>query len=302
MTRKGIGRLCLKLAMLAVSIGLASWSSDSQAAEKRCDELGKNCVCARSLSATKWVQSSAADFYYEANQDTSDDKICGSADDGRATIWTPGPAPTVVTGLNGVAALQHDGKVLTLGPAPSQKSGLTGRIGMRYYLKLGPGYQTTGDGGCTNDKYMQWGDYLTAYNTGFTNSADGKRMSVTPASIIGKWVRLEMYLDSHTNPSTYTVFIKNITDRTAEQVMTFPARLGQLAIPPVDTRVIHRYRAGTCAGGSAMMYAIVAHWASPAGQRIGPALELEGESGSDTASPSGTVNSPPVAPTGLTVK
>jgi hypothetical protein len=170
---------------------------------------------------------------------------------------------------------------------------------MRYYMKLGPGYQTTGDGGCTNDKYIQWGDYLTAYNTGFTNSGDGGRMSVRPASIIGKWVRLEMYLDSHANPSTYTVFIKNITDGTAEQKMTFPARLG--LIPPITTHPIHRYRAGTCDGGSAMMYAIVAHWPTPAGQRIGPAAELEGGSGGGgaTASTSGTA---PMPPTGLTVR
>jgi hypothetical protein len=248
------------------------------------------------------VESSSSGSYYEANQDANDAKLCTHAlIDGRAAIWTPGPAPTVVTGLNGIAALQHNGNVITLGISPEQKAGITGRVGMRYYLKLGPGYQSTGDGGCTNDKYIQWGDYLTAYGTGFTNSGNGSHFSpsVTPSSIIGKWVRVEMYVDSHTNPTTYTAYMKNVTDGTAERVMTFPARLGRDPVPPTTLHPIHRYRAGTCDGGSAMMYAIVAHWPTPAGQRIGPALELEGGSGGATASTSGIA---PMTPTGLTVK
>jgi hypothetical protein len=293
----------LVVVLNGLGVGLLTGPSTSEAAEQRCNQLGASCVCARSLSASRWVQSSQANFYYEADQDTSDSKLCSVVTaDGRATVWTPDGADSmsVVSGLRGVPALQHNGLTFVVEPSAAMKQGITGRVGMRYYLKLGPGYQSTGDGGCTNDKYIQWGDYLTAYNTGFTNSADGRRIGITPASIIGKWYRIEMYLDSNSNPSNYTVYFKNVTDNTPEVVMTFPARLGtDPAMRNGNSHPIHRYRAGSCSGGSAMMYALLAHWPSPGGQRIGPASELEG-SGGGGGGP--VVNSAPQVPTGLTVR
>src|SRR5207249_3288417 len=153
--------------LIALGVGLISIPIGSHAApEQRCDELGSNCVCARSLSATSWVQSSSPDFYYEANQDTSDAKLCSIVTaDGRATVWTPDRGSiSVVPGLNGISALQHAGKSFVVEPSDAMKASMTGRVGIRYYFHLNPGYESTGDGGCTNDKYIQWGDYFTAFN------------------------------------------------------------------------------------------------------------------------------------------
>jgi len=295
-------------AVIAVFAALTVFGSSlGEAAEQACNQLGGNCVCARSLGATGWVAEPAAGFpgaYYEANQDTSDEKLCGFVANGRKLIYSSGAAPQTTTGLNGRPALLNTatGGTLNVEPSDAMKGRLTGRVGMRYYFKLGSGYQTQNEAACTNDKYIQLGDYMDANSGGFKSSATGGNYSgnPTPRSLIGKWMRIELYLDSYSNPQTFTSYLKNVTDNTPEMSVTFPARLAlNREWLTGFAHIIHHYRAGTCQGTAAFMYAIMAHWPNSAGQRIPPAAELEGGGGGG----GGVIaNSPPQIPTGLTVR
>jgi len=92
--------------------------------------------------------------------------------------------------------------VQTLAPDENQWISTTaraGRVGVRYYLQLGPGYQSTdvfnplfpGPTTCTNDKYTQFGHYFTASTNGFYFEGGGfdQSSNLAPADVIGDWIR-----------------------------------------------------------------------------------------------------------------
>ena len=252
------------LAILAV-LTLFS-SSVSEAAEQQCGVLANNCVCSRTLEAAGWVAEPAAGFpgaYYEANQDPSDAKLCGFVVNGRKQIYATGAAPQTTTGLSGRTALLNTATVgvLNVEPSEAMKSGLTGRVGMRYYFKLGPGYQTQNEAACSNDKYIQLGDYIDASLGGFKSSAGGPSygpINPVPNQIIGKWMKIELYLDTYANPTTFTSYLTNLTDGWVSS-MTFPARLANDPAHGREwlvgfTQAIHHYRHGVCNGTATLMY------------------------------------------------
>ena len=299
-----------KLAVIAVLA--LFWPSLGEAAEQACGNLGANCVCSRTLAATSWVEEPAAGFpgaFYEANQNTSDSKLCGFIVNGRKLLYSTLGAPQVTTGLRGLPALRVTGGtgVFNVEPSEAVKNTFTGRVGMRYYTTHTGDYQTANEAACSNDKYTQLGDYLDASLGAFRNSADGRNFTpgADPADLKGKWYRIEHYLDSYANPTTHTIYLKNITDGTPEKVMTVPARLALTReFLTGFTHIIHHYRAtlsgGTCTGSATFMYAMLAHWPTPAGQRIGPAVEIEG--GATADGPPAEADGPPAAPTGVTVR
>src|SRR5713101_2787661 len=234
MRRKETARLYSRLAVLAgLCVGLMSWSSHSEAAEQKCSELGANCVCARSLEATGWTRSTEtgngySGYWFENNQDISDPKVCGNVVvEGRHAIYQENQAATltVTPGLNGRPALLAPPIVTTVYPSDTQwlsSIARAGRVGIRYYFKLGPGWQTTGDGpgfpgptSCTNDKYTQLGQYFTANNNGFYWNGDASALNfgIAPANVIGDWIRLEHYvhIDSGGNPGPHEVYFTNLT-------------------------------------------------------------------------------------------
>ncbi len=297
MGRKETARLYSRLAVLAgLWVGLVSWSYHSEAAERRCGELRANCVCARSLEANGWAKSGIPGNTYsynwaETNQDTSDPKLCGyiTTEGKRGVYIQADGTPSVTTGLNGRPALLANGLVLTLAPGDDQwisSVARAGRIGIRYYFKLGPGWQTTADGpgfpgpsSCTNDKYTQLGTYFTANNNGFYFEGGGLGFGIAPANVIGDWVRVEHYvhIDANGNPGPHEIYFTNLTKGYTKSATNLPDAVGygKQALDGFHD-VIHKYRADTCAGSISLMYPIMANWPTDAGQRIGPASELEG--------------------------
>jgi hypothetical protein len=293
----------LMVFLAGVGAGLLLPSTEGEAAEQRCNQLGANCVCARSLVTSRWVASSNSGFYYEADQNTGDSKLCSTLTaDGRATVWTPNSGSlSVASGLNGQSVTQHSGLTFVVEPSSAVINSLSGRVGARYYFQLGPGYQSTLDGGCSNDKYIHIGQYFTANTNGFYWNGDGSGFGIKPSQVIGKWMRLELYVNNYQNPTSYEVYLKNVTDGTPEIARTnLPPGAGVAgSMMPGNTHPVHRYRAGSCSGSSKMMYVLMAHWPTNSGQRIGPAAEVEGGLAGGGGTPSAA---PPATPTGLTVR
>jgi len=284
-----------------------SWSFQSEAAEKRCGELGANCVCARSLEAAGWRLSGTpvngySNNWVETNQNASDAMLCGyfTSEGKRGVYIEADGAASVATGLNGRPALNATGMVISLAPGDDQWKSLVaraGRVGIRYYFKLGPGYMSTdvsnplfpGPTTCTNDKYTQLGQYFTANTNGFYWNGDSGTLNfgLAPANVIGDWIRLEHYvrIDASGNPGPHEVYFTNVTRGYTKKATNLPdgAGFGKQAIDGFH-EIIHRYRAAgqdngigkPCTGSSMMMYAIMAHWPTDQGQLIGPASELEG--------------------------
>jgi len=98
------------------------------------------------------------------------------------------------------------------------------------------------------------------------------------------------------------IYLKNVTDNLPEQKVldtrgTFSAGLqswgGWTDLTPSSQQnslEFAAYRQGTCAGYYGFSHVMAAGWDTDAGQRIGPAYEIEGGAGSP----------PPPAPTGPT--
>jgi hypothetical protein len=139
--------------------------------------------------------------------------------------------------------------------------------------------------------------------------------------LIGKWWRVEAILTNNTTSgvSTLKVYRKNITDNGPEYKVvdtTIPctnppggpgcsgsnlpnwtsAVANNLRVPPTLINRIgpEMFRNGTCAGYFGASHYMVAGWSTNAGQRIGPAYEVEGTGA--TPPPAPTPTPPPPAP------
>jgi hypothetical protein len=90
-----------------------------------------------------------------------------------------------------------------------------------------------------------------------------------------------MYVDNHQTPTIYDVYWKNITDNGPEYHQSFLPRIGASTDPvhyPAIKQpwLIDGYREGSCVGFRRYAYAMLAHWTTNSGQRIPPAVEIEG--------------------------
>lgn len=127
----------------------------------------------------------------------------------------------------------------------------------------------------------------------------------------GKWFRHEIVVrrprraDSSSGLGyDFSFFTKNVTDGTAEvEDVRFSSGCTSCLFdggvpgsnfvwntgtyPTADMAALHTelYRAGTCAGWQGWLYAVLAKWDTDAGQRIGPATEVE-SGGKTLAAPS----------------
>ena len=116
----------------------------------------------------------------------------------------------------------------------------------------------------------------------------------------GKWWRIEflMHNTAPTGPgTTFQAFVKNVTDNTPE-IKVIDSSIAQND-PPSNTwdnnhatalhptseitdMSINMFRNGNCRGFAAYSHFLAAAWSTDAGQRIGPACEVEGGCGSGT--------------------
>lgn len=274
-------KFLLMLVLLAIPI------AESSAQEARCTELGAACICHRSLAASSWT-SAGGGFYYEADQNLSDPKICRYVDGvTEAKVYSEFAAPQTTTGLNGYGAMldvAEDQDFFVVEPNSAQWDALVGkRIAARYYLQYGGSYNSSG-GGCTNDKYSQIGAYFTAAGTYTSSNGGGFTPSKATSDYLNKWIRIELVMDKFASfdvdgwTATYTVYLKNVTDNDPEISFSFQDTGKQGASSLANfTNVIHRYRAtSNCTGQTKMMYAMLAAWTYGGSERIGAASELEG--------------------------
>ncbi len=157
------------------------------------------------------------------------------------------------------------------------------------------------------------GDGMAIYNflpgSGWTPALDccnqGPRVLATDTYLNGALQRGKWFRFSHVirNPAGGTgasrfhfeIYAKNVTDNTPEvKILDLegtgtPGWNGPYSTvnPPgrAKTVAVNGYREGTCAGFEAYSHLLIAHWATDAGQRIGPAYEIEGTTSSTPSTP-----------------
>jgi hypothetical protein len=275
----------MRWVVAAVLLLLAS--APAAAVEQRCTDLGADCVCHNDFTGTSY--SDIGGGFYARNPANADSRSCGvqTPNAGRVTFWTSGGGPTAVIGggPNGVNVAQLPWIVINE-PTTAQRPS-TGRFGARYYIKLGSGYESTSPSGtpCQNDKYIQISgqgvgeepSYHTANQNGFYWNGDGGGYtpSWTPASRIGHWIRMEMYVNELSSLSRrYEVYMLDLTtgETSSRTNLVCAAPCG---LPATLLEGLHRYRALNCAGTYQITHLLMARWSTNAGQRIGAATEVE---------------------------
>jgi hypothetical protein len=311
---------------LAVLVLMATWKPTPVATapprEAAADTLAAQgkLFCHRTFRATSWIVATGfPSAYREADQDAND-TLCGFKTDGYWAMYSTVGVPTVGPGMNGLPAVEVTGSAgifnlsIFPGSGPGTQGQLTGRIGYRWYFRMGD------TDACEAAKITQIGMYwsfITAdYRTGVSGAGTNGGLAwqgagegvegLSSRMFRGKWWRLEFYVDTYENPKSVSVYAKNITDNGPEYLRTvYSMCQGTWCV--VDhkkefTDFIHMYReAGRAVPGlctNRFMYALAAKNLGP-NERIPPAVELEGGSGG-----SGTVatNNAPSAPAGLTVR
>jgi hypothetical protein len=163
------------------------------------------------------------------------------------------------------------------------------------------------DAACESAKIVQVGDYWSfngQTNAPLTWHGAGEQFGVHSGMFRNKWWRLEGYLDTHDNPRSHTIILKNISDNGPEFTRT--VNTGFLFGADAQnwlsgfTHWIHMYRDDRAAAGSCTnryMHLVVAKNLGP-NERIPPASEVEGGGGGGPTADRGAPNTP----TGLTVR
>jgi hypothetical protein len=266
-------------------------------------------LCQRTLRATGWTRVSFQSSYREVDQSPDDSSICGHRSDGYAAVYSTIGAPTVAAGLNGLPAMQtqgqYGGTFIDFKNEASELQSSSGRFGWRIYRWHSNNYL------CDRAKYFQVGQNGFWSSSGQNNPGVmwGATGQGVPNSSLAnhrqKWWRWEAYINSYQNPSSQTIYLKNISDNTPETSLTVTGsgEAGGLWAPgstPSFMEVPHEYRDRDGANDTCtvrFMYLIIAKNLGP-NERIPPAVELEGGSGGG-----GTVDrSVPSTPNGLFVR
>jgi hypothetical protein len=105
----------------------------------------------------------------------------------------------------------------------------------------------------------------------------------------GKWWRVEVVFINRTggNPGFVAkVYMRNITDNLPELLVIDTSWPGTQLNPsstrtppnPMNQMWMNHYRQGVCTGWLGFSHYMLAGWDTDAGQRIGPAIEVEGSS------------------------
>ena len=323
-------KLAILVAAFFISLSTSAWAANEDA----CDALGAACVCSHTFQTAFTVEGTTGPGYDVVHESDMSGKRCGDAfvganptfpvSTGRyAFISAPAGLPS---GIHAFELSNPSGGGVKLQTTAINTGvvaqNMTGRVGIRQYVYYSSNYQSTNyeAGACTNDKQMRIGDYVTAYSGGFSHSNFTGAWPPGPEQMRGKWVRLEYYTSNHQNTTSYDIYWKNITDNGPEIHRTIAARIGAFSAsnpgdpgcsPTSQTGnichypenkqpwVIDGYREGSCTGYRRYAYVMMANWPTNAGQRIPPALEIEG-GGSLPSGPPPDLN-PPTAPFGLRV-
>jgi hypothetical protein len=184
----------------------------------------------------------------------------------------------------------------------------TARVAFRWYMYFSPTFQFNG-GGCLNSgKMFELGETATplvwtsngthtmyGWN-GWTPTLDccvvgpGGSFPYNPTTMNGKWWRFEVVVRNTltTGGTIIQTFRKNVTDNLPEQKILDTSIAtkqpvgdqwsgGMLTPRTKMTRfAVTTWRDGTCGGYHGVTHMLAAAWDTDAGQRIGPATEIEG--------------------------
>lgn len=204
----------------------------------------------------------------------------------------------------------------------------SGRIGIRFYRYYSSDYTFSQDGAgttnCNSLKIVQagyngagsggplvqgvggagWGFYDVTTSTGWSANVSccvdpdlpGQSGTLpTSASVKGKWVRHEVYINNNTTSGTSSVevYFKNVTDGTAEVTIVNTAGDARFTgvhpssvITDLHANGFRSNNGDACNGYHAQTYLLVAAWDTNLGQRINAAYEIEGGGvGGSTGSP-----------------
>jgi len=309
-------RLSLSTQRLAQAILLAGlsvlWATNAQAAEQRCTDLGANCLCSEPLQMT--AIADLTDGKRDPNDSTT--KEChtdgvnhaGFISHGTPIISTDAAALAAFPAGHGVARFlrrndNHDGMYFVGGTGTIGTTALDPkyvRIAARWYIYRTPTFDFARENTCQNSKIAQMdGGVVSDYDGKFhlynyvtwspaidcCMHGPGGNPAQSSAQFKGKWWRYEIVISPRSGPGTnIQMYIKNVTDNRSEikvADMSMDSRTKNLSPPVLMSRILsnnHRFAGttGICRGWVGISHYVFAGWTTNAGQRIGPALEIEG--------------------------
>jgi hypothetical protein len=298
--------------LIALFTGLML-TSNSYAEERRCNELGENCVCSEPLNGT--LRRIGNSWY---NPDDSATKECMVENFSPMFPGAAGAAltrdssdlrPTNESAILGALPVGH--RISTVIRAPEGYSGLwflghyfrndqkfVKRMAVRWYRYYSPNYEMSpADSPACEQRgklteahvnFTSHGEGFTAYNflKWTPNGQDCCNYVQTSYPTIrqlkSKWWRFEYVMINRNGPGHNSLlYVKNVTDNSPEQLVYDFSRLSFWSpqfTPPSPVRELRasQYAQGSCAGFAAVSHFMAAGWDTDAGQRIGPAYEIEG--------------------------
>jgi hypothetical protein len=283
------------------------WAANAQAEEQRCAELGASCICSEPMNTTTFA--GGPPFWNPADSTTKQCSVESGAIGG-AIVRTTNTI-TASADATALAALpaghsvsrfvrandNHQGTYFVGSGVPVSSSFL--RIAARWYMWRTPVFDFVDEGSCENTKITEFDNgarvtYIpntfSTYNyTEFSPSVDcctsgpGPDSNVPSSQMKGKWWRYEVVMTNRSGPNfDFKMYAKNVTDDGPElTVIDLSSRssVRNLTPPSLMSTLLsnnHRYSgSGSCRGWIGISHYMMAGWTTNAGQRIGPAAEIE---------------------------
>jgi hypothetical protein len=295
------------------------------AEEQRCGQLGASCICSEPFNTASYV--GGPDFWNPADSTTKQcsaepasiggavirttNTLLGSND---ATALSRLPSGHRVTRFL-TANNNHEGTFMAGNGVPISSNIV--RLAARWYVYHSPNFafKTDVTSSCQNTKIAALdGGSLIDYTNGFHTynyvqfspavdccmSGPGPNTDIAPAQMQGKWWRWEVVLTNRSGPGyRMMMYGKNITDNLPEVTildLSMNSSVANLRPPMLMSTLAsnnHRWSpSGTgCVGWRGISHYVMAGWTTDAGQRIGPATEIEAGGGAPADS------MPPAPPT-----
>ncbi len=307
-----------RVSLMCLSGLLLVLASSSHAAEVTCDALGSNCICSEPFNTDKLVRIGSS--YY--NPVDSGAKECTAEGDMGNAIVRNSNDIVASNDPAAIAALPNGHKIKFFPRGPAGHVGIFfagGKLGSafaergaaRWYIYHSLDFEFANEGQCGNSKMAAFdGGLLLDKSFGFVHmynfttwapaqdcclSGPGPQ-NVGKQDWRGKWWRVEVVFSHRAggNPGFVAkVYMQNVTDKTPEILVVDTSMSGSQLVPSVtrtppqrmDSMAMNNYRQGTCNGWLGFSHYMLAGWDTDNGQRIGPAVEIEGGSLGDRTAP-----------------
>jgi len=287
----------------------------SFAAELRCDQLGVNCVCSEpfntnTLAVVQTFYKNPAD---STSKECSTEAAPGGAVSANPVDKIiPRNDAQLLNALPRGHSIQwavggQDNHLGIFFAGNTHNSAtFTKRLAARFYLYRSANFQFAQEGICTNAKLMQFTGpdsvidssfgFVHMYNflssSGWSPNQDccfngpgPDQGAIQKADWRGNWWRLEFIYVNRAGPDWRALlYAKNVTTNGPEYTIIDTKaggtqfNSGANWMPPrrQDAILLNMYRETGCNGWQAFSHYMMAGWDTDQGQRIGPALEIEG--------------------------